>query len=113
MTIGRSPENDIITSCDSTVSRQHALILFIRDTFYLEDLGSRNGTYLNGKSLSGRMPLKTGDLIGVGMTAFMFQEPSVPAPVAKQAQTQDFPVSPSAGNSARNAVRHLRKIAPR
>jgi len=111
--IGRSADNDIITTSDSAVSRQHALILFIRDSFYVEDLGSRNGTYLNGKPLSGRMPLKTGDHIHLGMTFFMFQGQSIQSPVSLQSQTQDFPVPPAADNSDKCAIRHLRRIAPR
>src|SRR4029434_8903955 len=71
-TIGRSPENDVMRSVDFAVSRQHALILNLRDSFYVEDVGSRNGTYLNGKPVTGRMSLKTGDLIGVGMTVLVF-----------------------------------------
>jgi len=98
--IGRSAENDMIMSSDSAISRQHALILFLRDSFYVEDLGSLNGTYLNGRALSGRMPLKTGDHIALGMTVFMFQGPSIQQPVSLHSQTQDFPVSPAANRQA-------------
>src|SRR5713101_5642366 len=65
-TIGRSSVNDLPIS-DKMLSRQHARI--VRDgsnTLTIEDLGSRNGTYLNGERLVSVRPLKSGDRITVG-----------------------------------------------
>ncbi len=65
-TIGRSSMNDLPIS-DKMLSRQHARI--VRDTdggLTVEDLGSRNGTFLNGDRLSMIQPLKPGDRITVG-----------------------------------------------
>jgi sigma-B regulation protein RsbU (phosphoserine phosphatase) len=66
VTIGRSSMNDLPIA-DKMLSRQHARIL--RDGnggLMIEDLGSRNGTYLNGERLVSTRPLKTGDRITVG-----------------------------------------------
>jgi phosphoserine phosphatase RsbU/P len=65
-TIGRSSMNDLPIS-DKMLSRQHARI--VRDTnggLTIEDLGSRNGTFLNGERLVVLQPLKSGDRITVG-----------------------------------------------
>ena len=65
-TIGRSSVNDLPIS-DKMLSRQHARI--VKDgsnTLTIEDLGSRNGTYLNGERLVSIQPLKSGDRITVG-----------------------------------------------
>jgi sigma-B regulation protein RsbU (phosphoserine phosphatase) len=65
-TIGRSSANDLPIA-DKMLSRQHARI--IRDGnggLTIEDLGSRNGTFLNGERLVTVLPLKSGDRITVG-----------------------------------------------
>jgi serine phosphatase RsbU (regulator of sigma subunit)/pSer/pThr/pTyr-binding forkhead associated (FHA) protein len=65
-TIGRSSANDLPIA-DKMLSRQHARI--IRDGnggLSIEDLGSRNGTFVNGERLVALIPLKSGDRITVG-----------------------------------------------
>ena len=65
-TIGRSSMNDLPIS-DKMLSRQHARI--VRDGnggLTIEDLGSRNGTFLNGERLVTTQSLKSGDRITVG-----------------------------------------------
>ncbi|MBQ4334456.1 MAG: FHA domain-containing protein, partial [Myxococcaceae bacterium] len=49
-TLGRADENDVILSGDQ-VSRRHARLYFEGDALFFEDLGSRNGTRLNGSLL--------------------------------------------------------------
>lgn len=64
--IGRSSMNDLPIS-DKMLSRQHARI--VRDDnggLQVEDLGSRNGTFLNGERLAAPQPLKAGDRITLG-----------------------------------------------
>lgn len=65
-TVGRSSLNDIVVS-DKSLSRQHARIVRHGDDFLVEDLGSRNGTLLNGEMLSSPTALKMGDQITVGL----------------------------------------------
>src|SRR4029079_5232717 len=58
-TIGRSPDNDIFLD-DVTASRQHALLIRRGDEFFIEDLGSLNGTYVNRRRIESA-PAASGD----------------------------------------------------
>lgn len=66
MTIGRAPECDIQIP-DRQVSRVHARILLNDDAIELEDLSSKNGTFIGGKQLSGKVPLEDGSIFQVAM----------------------------------------------
>lgn len=50
----------------SATSRHHARLVVERHSITIEDLGSRNGTYVNGRRLTGRIELRTGDEIRIG-----------------------------------------------
>jgi pSer/pThr/pTyr-binding forkhead associated (FHA) protein len=63
-TIGRKPENEIQID-NLAVSGKHALIITILDDSFLEDLGSTNGTYVNGKLVK-KHAMKDGDVIAIG-----------------------------------------------
>ena len=64
MTIGRKPDNDVQID-NLAVSGKHALVITILDDSFLEDLGSTNGTYVNGKLIK-KHALRDGDVVGVG-----------------------------------------------
>lgn len=64
LTIGRKPDNDIQID-NLAVSGKHALVITILDDSFLEDLGSTNGTYVNGKLVK-KHALKDGDVIAIG-----------------------------------------------
>ncbi|HLI60475.1 MAG TPA: FHA domain-containing protein [Solirubrobacteraceae bacterium] len=59
--VGRAPESDI-ELCDETVSRRHAELLWRSGTWVVHDLGSRNGTMLNGRRVE-RAQLRPGDYL--------------------------------------------------
>jgi two-component system, cell cycle response regulator len=65
--IGRHPSCQIVID-DAGVSRKHARVTLRNDEFWLEDLGSRNGTFIDGKRLE-RKHLQDGVLIQVGLHA--------------------------------------------
>ncbi len=67
VTIGRSRDCDI-TLDDRQVSRVHARILWRDNHYELEDLGSKNGTHLNGREVSGAQVLRDGDEIQVALS---------------------------------------------
>ena len=75
VTLGRSPKNDIVTK-DKFVSKNHLNITERNGIFYLEDLNSANGTYLNGEKVDAGtlIELQNGDKIGVGFIQFIFVE---------------------------------------
>lgn len=56
--IGKSPEKAQILIQEPTVSRIHAKISMRNDAYYLEDLNSKNGTYVNGKRLKSQKPVR-------------------------------------------------------
>jgi len=64
MTVGRKPDNDVQID-NLAVSGKHALVITILDDSFLEDLGSTNGTYVNGKLIK-KHALRDGDVIGIG-----------------------------------------------
>ncbi len=70
--IGRSSE--ALPLSDNTVSRRHAELTPDEGVWYLRDLHSQNGTYLNGRRLGDRALLRPGDQIRVGSSLFVFGE---------------------------------------
>jgi hypothetical protein len=64
LTVGRSPANDLIVA-DTTVSREHAVFVLRGDTWWIVDMGSTNGTRVNGLRAA-EQPLGPGDRIEFG-----------------------------------------------
>jgi len=70
-TIGRDPANDIVLE-DTTVSRRHAQIERQDGDVVLTDLGSSNGTFVNGRRVQ-QAPLRPGDEVVIGGCTFRLQ----------------------------------------
>ncbi|MEJ2150130.1 MAG: FHA domain-containing protein, partial [Chloroflexota bacterium] len=70
VTIGRDPSVDFVVSSPG-VSRRHARIMRDGDDYFIEDLGSSNGTFLNGQPVTGPVSLQSGDEIRLGHTVVM------------------------------------------
>jgi pSer/pThr/pTyr-binding forkhead associated (FHA) protein len=75
VTIGRMPTNQIVLANDNQVSGRHAEIHPNAQGYTLIDLGSINGTFVNGQRLTSNVPylLKVGDTIRTGQTTFFFE----------------------------------------
>nr|WP_305888666.1 FHA domain-containing protein [Methylomonas sp. SURF-2] len=71
LTMGRSPQCDFPLP-SPLVSREHARIVSSSDNIFIEDLGSTNGTFVNGKRLERRVALHKGDRVCIGSFAFVF-----------------------------------------
>lgn len=70
--VGRDMQNDIVITGDNGISRNQFVISHEDGYFYLMDLGSKNGTMLNGKGLTERSTLSDGDYVQVGNLRFRF-----------------------------------------
>ena len=69
LVIGRDPECDI-PFADSAVSRRNSRVFLANDVVYIEDLGSQNGTCVNGTRIEMAQALRSGDEIAVGGVSF-------------------------------------------
>lgn len=76
ITIGREAYNDVVL-IDPEASRKHAQISFQAGRYVVEDLGSTNGTFVNGRQILTATTLNRGDVIEVGeMARILFQGPA-------------------------------------
>ena len=70
--LGRDPDAAVHID-DATVSRHHARIVIAGDSAALEDLSSKNGTWLRGARVGGVEPLRDGDAIQIGPASMVFR----------------------------------------
>jgi predicted component of type VI protein secretion system len=77
ITLGRDITNDIVIN-DPEVSRHHSRMTRSAGGYMLEDLGSTNGTFVNGQRLTGARQLNSGDLISLGETVTLAYESTLP-----------------------------------
>ena len=73
-TIGRAEGSDIALFGDMGIEKMHANIVLDGGRYFLEDLQSPGGSFVNGQKVDGRAPLKAGDLIKVGKSELRFNE---------------------------------------
>lgn len=67
ISIGRTPDNDVSLPNDTNISRNHAHIsLGENDEYWIEDLGSSNGTFVNNEQVTNKRLLQNGDLLNIG-----------------------------------------------
>lgn len=69
-TMGRAPRADFIVDA-ALVSRLHCRFTLTDERLAVEDLGSTNGTFVNGQKISGAQPLAGGDRVKVGRVEFV------------------------------------------
>jgi pSer/pThr/pTyr-binding forkhead associated (FHA) protein len=70
--IGRDQTNNISINADHYISRHHAWVLQMQGGYWVEDLGSTNGTLLNGEVLNERRQIFPGDKLTFGKTELVF-----------------------------------------
>ena len=70
---GRAADSDVPLTSDATVSGRHARVFRRDGSPYLEDLGSTNGTYVNGQPLAAERLLRPGDVVAVGSTELVYE----------------------------------------
>src|SRR4051812_32344596 len=74
VTVGKSSSNVVSLDHDTTVSRLHAVLENLGFAWSVRDVGSRNGTYLNGEKISAERVLRSGDELRVGKSRLIFWE---------------------------------------
>ena len=74
LTVGRGGQNDIPLSADEYASARHARFEPRQDGVWVQDLGSTNGTYLNGTRLERPRRLAIGDIVRVGETDLRYEQ---------------------------------------
>ncbi len=91
MSVGRKPDNDVVID-NPAVSGHHCKVTLAGDTFFVEDLNSTNGVFVNGKKVM-KYGLKHNDVIGVVKHTLVFidDRPAAAAPAA--------PAKPDAGEA--------------
>lgn len=95
MLIGREEGLDIILQ-DPEASRRHSRVSWQANQYVIEDMGSTNGTFVNGVQITTPQILNPGDSIGIGQTALVFQvSDAQPSAYSYQAPPpQEVPVHP-------------------
>jgi hypothetical protein len=73
LTVGRGTNNDVALSSDEYASTRHARFEPRRDGVWIEDIGSTNGTYVNGIRVTRERRLTPGDVIRIGETDLRFE----------------------------------------
>jgi hypothetical protein len=74
LTVGRGGDNDLSINGDEYASARHARFEPRRDGVYVEDIGSTNGTFVNGIRLTKDRRLAPGDVVRIGETALRFEK---------------------------------------
>ena len=114
--VGRAPGSELVLA-DRTVSGRHARIVRLADGFWLEDLGSTNGTFANGRKID-RQRLRTGDRIAFDKIEFVFEDPGdVPRTfMAASENGESAPVETASRQKVNEAPRkrgpETRKLTP-
>jgi serine phosphatase RsbU (regulator of sigma subunit) len=83
MVMGRHPDCEIVIDAGA-VSRQHAQIIQADENFYIEDLQSRNGTFVNDRQIEGRQLLRHADSLRICDVSFRYEDDAF---LKKQAAT--------------------------
>src|SRR5436309_687458 len=72
VTLGKASTNDVSLEHDATVSRLHAVLENFGQAWAVRDLGSRNGTYVNGERIAAERILRSGDELRLGSSRLVF-----------------------------------------
>src|SRR6185369_8994237 len=70
--IGKGPRNDLVIA-DPSVSTAHSVLRRENEAYTIADLGSRNGTFVNGERVTSPRRLSHGDVIGMGLSKLTFR----------------------------------------
>lgn len=106
--IGRDLGNDIALAGDRSMSRYHCQIRQSGEDFYIEDCGSRNGTFLNGSPIAVPRKLQNGDIVSAGVSRYRFSLQTCSIGRGSDPDAAKAGISPQELNQAREALDKLR-----
>jgi len=87
LSVGAADSNDVVV-VDPLVSRLHAAFERLAGGWCVRDLGSTNGTFLNGARLAAERPVRTGDEIRIGHTTLVFRTDDMLGPPTQEARAR-------------------------
>ena len=103
VTIGRNSGNDVSLAHDKTVSGLHAVLEPVGEGWCVQDVGSRNGTFVRGERILGMCALRHGDDLAVGRTKLVFRA----AEPAGTTRTEGAAPAPELTRRERDVLRAL------
>lgn len=93
LTVGSAPDNDVVVD-DPSVSRVHAVVQRLGGRWFIEDCGSRNGTSVNGRRLTGLAAIRANDEVRLGRARLELRGEAMPAGRPTDAVVQRPSVTP-------------------
>jgi len=87
-TVGKAAENDVALADDATASHLHAVLERFQAGWCVSDLGSSNGTWVNGERIWASRRLRHGDEIRIGHTRLVFRDPLAGAGAPTEAEAK-------------------------
>jgi pSer/pThr/pTyr-binding forkhead associated (FHA) protein len=103
VTVGKDPSNDLSLTDDRTVSRLHAVLERFPAGWCVTDLGSSNGTFVNGERIWAARRLRHGDEVRVGQSRLVLRDSEAAAPSVTDAEV----AAPALTSRERDVLRVL------
>jgi hypothetical protein len=107
VTVGAEDTNQVCLADDGTVSRLHAVVENYGSGWAVRDLGSRNGTYINGRRVLGEQALHPGDELRIGKTRLIFRDQDAPARAGRGTQVLAVDSTPELTRRERDVLHAL------
>lgn len=95
--VGRAADCDVVITASQKISRRHCCLVQVDNSYYLRDLGSMNGVWLNGERVKREAVMSLGDKVMIGDAEFQFH----PNARIEQRKPQKPPVDPQPANEAK------------
>ena len=113
VTIGRSDDNRVILSPEIAASRHHAELTEDDGVWSVRDLGSMNGTWVNGERIEWPRVLRVGDKIKIAGDVMVFEVDADDGPVAQRSTASTVNLDATVPNIAEETAAQLRILIPR
>lgn len=95
--VGRAADCDVVITASQKISRRHCCLVQVDNSYYLRDLGSMNGVWLNGERVKREAVMSLGDKVVIGDAEFLFH----PNARIEQRKPQKPQVTPEPANEAK------------